>query len=1012
MASIHKYQLRSWISIDILKKYNISKNPNAVDYLKDYRDQIKWNDLSANPNAIELLREKAEEENKMRLSDISRMAEYKKLDWNNLSTNPSAVELLKQYRRNIKWNRLSMNTNVEAIELLKEKIEKESKMKESELEKLKDEDKIDWDQLCLNAGAIEIIKANPKKINWRYLSKNPAAIELLKNKVEEENKMTGRKLTNVFKERYIDWNVLSLNPGAIEILEENPKNILWKHLSENKNAIELLKKYPDNIDWNGLSLNPNPAGIELLEKNLTKINWLELSANPAAIELLEKYSDNIVWKILIEENPNIFELVEVKSKTFENIEDIKRWCKDPEIHPLNGNKMPAMSRAYYDIYVRAYKIMKNNGTYSQEEITKLFPKNHLLFENIDLIYYRCIEKNDPQTYFNISKYNNSVGFILYELLTEKMEFYDNEENVLETEIEILKNRFSNRYGRYSKSNMEIIYNLIDNYNNDIINSFLYKDYISTYDYPDRIKEIMLINLKGYYFMDFLQHNNMATGQKVLEYLIENEDEFDSEDVWTTPVEIFNNYRDIINDIDNCFNPESGIIENYGYKKLTYIDDPLDKYFEEYEKQLAEIRKPEYSQLIDLTTFKPKKNLKYLNNAEYAVFKKERDKYDRELKKYREKQTLYETTNQGSSPKAPEKPVITLPWGKVHTIAKEIDPIHIKDKIVLKFFEEYNKATPIIEEYNRIKNMSYKALKKHIGKSSSSSEKQLTKGNELLSMTREDFVNNILYDNTGLSDKCSESIDILTNEELDDENYPLAKLQLMVRLKVYTPNKKNYRTECIYAPKLYNYLIKCMNSKEPFINPVTKAKYTRENVEELMKVMRIIDPKIEVPVFIKHSNDTKLELKYNSVVINISDYGYNTSYGSIITLNFNRVYLSRTIAETNYIIYEICHIPADIEDSGIFATGSTDLTSHTMLFNIHKLFNEGRLLHNYLPPYNIKRPGTTDEYIYIKPQIHFNRIKSINDWLHVSNNDKTLITKEEFINRFKHYAQEVNNYVFN
>jgi len=72
MASIHKYQLRSWISIDILKKYNISKNPNAVDYLKDYRDQIKWNDLSANPNAIELLREKAEEENKMRLSDISK----------------------------------------------------------------------------------------------------------------------------------------------------------------------------------------------------------------------------------------------------------------------------------------------------------------------------------------------------------------------------------------------------------------------------------------------------------------------------------------------------------------------------------------------------------------------------------------------------------------------------------------------------------------------------------------------------------------------------------------------------------------------------------------------------------------------------------------------------------------------------------------------------------------------------------------------------------------------------
>jgi hypothetical protein len=288
---------------------------------------------------------------------------------------------------------------------------------------------------------------------------------------------------------------------------------------------------------------------------------------------------------------------------------------------------------------------------------------------------------------------------------------------------------------------------------------------------------------------------------------------------------------------------------------------------------------------------------------------------------------------------------------------------------------------------------------------------MTEGNELLAMTREDITNNVLYDYTGLADKCSESIDILTNEELDDENYPLSKLQLMARMKVYTRNKKNYRTECIYAPKLYNYLIKCINSNEPFINPVTKAKYTPENIEELMKVMRIINPKIEVPVFIKHSNDTKLELKYNTFSVNISDYGSNPSYGSTRILNFNRIYLSRKIAGSNYIAYEICHMPADIEVSGTFSTGSTDLTSNTMIVNIYKLFNEGRLLHNYLPPYNIRRPGTTNQYTYIKPQIHFVGILSLNNWLYVSDSDKTLISKEEFINRFKHYAQEVNNYIF-
>jgi len=712
---------------------------------------------------------------------------------------------------------------------------------------------------------------------------------------------------------------------------------------------------------------------------------------------------------------NKFEFAELTNKTFETVEDIKRWCKDPEIHPLNGSEMPAMSKTYYDIYVRAYKIMKKNGTFSEEDITGLFPKNHLLFGDIDLIYYTCVEKNDPSIYLKNCKYNNTSGSILYELLTEKMEFFENEDTVLDTEIEILRHRFNDGYGRrYSQSNMETISDLINDYTYDMINSFFDTNYISTYDYPEIIKNIKLINVKGYWFINFLEYKKMAMGKTVLEYLIENKEELDSDNPWTTALDIYNNYKAVINDIDDCFNPVSGIIENLGYKKLTHIDDPLDKYFEVYEKQLAEIRKPIYSQLIDLTTFKPKDNLKYLNNAQYAEFKKKKDKYDRAWKRYNDRQSLYETTKQGSSPKPPEKPIITLPWGTVHTIGKQIDPMHIKDEIVSKFREEYAKARPIIEEYNRVKNMSYKALKKHIGESSSSSEKRITEGNELLYMTREDIANNVLYDYTGLAelaDKCSESIDILTNEELDDENYPLSKLQLMARMKVYTQNKKNYRTECIYAPKLYNYLIQCINAKEPFINPVTKAKYTQENIEELMKVMRIINPKIEVPVFMKHANDTKLELKYNTVAVNINDYGSNTSYGSIIILNFNHIYLSRTIAGTNYIVYEICHIPADIEVSGTFATGSTDLTSNTMLFRIYKLFNEGRLLHNYLPPYNIRRAGTTNQYIYIKPQIHFNRFQSVNNWLNVSNSDKTLITKEELINRFKHYAQEVNNYTF-
>jgi hypothetical protein len=252
-------------------------------------------------------------------------------------------------------------------------------------------------------------------------------------------------------------------------------------------------------------------------------------------------------------------------------------------------------------------------------------------------------------------------------------------------------------------------------------------------------------------------------------------------------------------------------------------------------------------------------------------------------------------------------------------------------------------------------------------------------------------------------------ELVENEELDDENYPLSKLQLMVRMKVYTPDRQRYRTECIYAPKLYNYLIKCINTKEPFINPVTKAKYTQENIEELMKVMRIIDPSLEIPVFIKHMNDTKLKVEYKEITKTYQNL--DASFGTRNTLRYYNMYLSRTIGGIEYNVYNICTFPADIEATGEFATGSADLNSYTMLVNIYKLFNEGRLLYNYLPPYNIPRPGITNEYIYLKPRIHFNKIRTIDNWVRKSNYDPKLLTKEEFVNRFKHYAQEINNYTF-
>jgi hypothetical protein len=132
--------------------------------------------------------------------------------------------------------------------------------------------------------------------------------------------------------------------------------------------------------------------------------------------------------------------------------------------------------------------------------------------------------------------------------------------------------------------------------------------------------------------------------------------------------------------------------------------------------------------------------------------------------------------------------------------------------------------------------------------------------------------------------------------------------------------------------------------------------------------------------------------------------FDESLGSI--LRFYNVYISRDIGGKEFKVYDICIIPADIEPTGNFSTGSTDLSSNTMIFRICKLFNDGKLLHSYVPPYCILENARTGLFQYIKPQIHFNKYKNIDDWIY---NDKFLKSKDEFIEMFKHYAEEINNY---
>ena len=687
------------------------------------------------------------------------------------------------------------------------------------------------------------------------------------------------------------------------------------------------------------------------------------------------------------------------AKTLKTIEDIEKWCSNPEIHPIYGTPMYPNSTEYQKIYQQAYKILKKNKINIADFPDKL-PKNHILFGDMDLLYY---VNNSIKTNIFIKIYENRKRDLhAGELFIKHILSIIDKSTIFEQELALIKSCFN---GDYMKKAFE-------KYSKMLVTSFFSKQYGGIFSYPNIMRQLEetsmydVLDKETYWFIQLLENNRLNNGELIIEY-IHNEYRASNNKWMEDVLSIYNNYKLVYKDIDDCFNPATGIIENPDNKKYLPINDPLDAYFEEFENKLEKIKNPIYSKLIDLTTFKPKENAFFLNNAQYADFKKVKDKYELDRKIYEVKLDLYEKTGKnGSSPKPPTKPVVVLPNGKNHTIGRELDPLHIKDEVIKNFKRDYKKALSTIQEYNEIKNMSYLELKKRVAANSpSSSIKQLIRDNELLAMTKEQITNDVLYDYSGLADKCSESIDILTNEELDDENYPLSKLQLMVRMKVYTPDRQRYRTECIYAPKLYNYLIKCINAKEPFINPVTKAKYTQDNIEELMKVMRIIDPSLEVPVFIKHMNDTKLKVEYKELTKTYQNL--DASFGTTDTIRYYRMYLSRVISGVEYNVYNICTFPADIEAEGEFATGSADLNSYTMIVNIYKLFNEGRLLYNYIPPYRIPLTGRPGEYRYIKPAIHFNRYKLSKDWL----NDGSTMTKTDFINMFKHYAQEVNNYIY-
>lgn len=285
-------------AISILKKYNnninyfeLCKNNNGLDIIKENFNKINtnvgWQALSTNLNAIELLKNNKEN-----------------IYWNELSENSNAIELIiskikeekykkkkkkySSFKDNICYDSLSKNKNInKIIELYPEIIS---------------DDKVDFISLSSNSNAINILKNNSNNINLAFLCKNTNLMHFKDLLEENYNKL--------------NWDLLSLNPGAIELIEKKLEEenklsdnefeelkfnkVNFYNLSRNENAIHILENNKDRIDYVSLALNTNYKAIDIiinyletLEKNNKQYNteyidiYKNLCSNKNAIFLIE-----------------------------------------------------------------------------------------------------------------------------------------------------------------------------------------------------------------------------------------------------------------------------------------------------------------------------------------------------------------------------------------------------------------------------------------------------------------------------------------------------------------------------------------------------------------------------------------------------------------------------------------------------------------------------------------------------------------------------------------------------
>jgi len=147
-------------------------------------------------------------------------------------------------------------------------------------------------------------------------------------------------------------------------------------------------------------------------------------------------------------------VAKTEKKTFKTEEDVKEWCKNPTINPINGKQMNPMGNNYFDIWKMAFNIMKKklgrndiiNGVLKNH-----LPNEHLLFnKKFDFLYHAQLKKeNIMPTMARTRFYNDNINNMqIYMLLSENIDYTEEKNTKLETELELLRNRFTDIFNRF------------------------------------------------------------------------------------------------------------------------------------------------------------------------------------------------------------------------------------------------------------------------------------------------------------------------------------------------------------------------------------------------------------------------------------------------------------------------------------------------------------------------------------------------------------------------------------